>query len=142
MAPAPEELPKEEEYDFQAAIRIALTQTDFEPLLQEFEFTPMRDAFMLDIVGNTVCADSLDYAQRDSHFAGLRLDYDSNRIAENFDSRQLRQSLRAEAIGKPTETATCVERCRTAVTIRLKVGASELRFHCSRTNIGRTFRAS
>ncbi|MGA8300125.1 MAG: hypothetical protein WB817_11620 [Terriglobales bacterium] len=84
MAPAPEELPKEEEYDFQAAIRIALTQTDFEPLLQEFEFTPMRDAFMLDIVGNTVCADLLDYAQRDSHFAGLRLDYDSNRIAENF----------------------------------------------------------
>lgn len=38
----------------------------------------------LDIVGNTVCADLLDYAQRDSHFAGLRLDYDSDRIAETF----------------------------------------------------------
>lgn len=66
MTPAPEELPKEEEYDFQAAIRIALVQTAFESLLQEFEFRPMRDAFMLDIVGNTVCADLLDYAQRDS----------------------------------------------------------------------------
>jgi hypothetical protein len=84
MTPSPEELPTEEEYDFRAAIRIALTQTAFEPLLQEFEFKPMRDAFMLDIVGNTVCADLLDYAQRDSHFAGLRLDYDSDRIAENF----------------------------------------------------------
>jgi len=84
MNPAPAELPTEEEYDFQAAIRIALAQTAFEPLVQEFEFRPMRDAFMLDIVGNTVCADLLDYAQRDSHFAGLRLDYDSNRIAENF----------------------------------------------------------
>jgi HD superfamily phosphohydrolase len=85
MTPTPQELPKEdEEYDFQAAIRIALVQTTFESLLQEFEFKPMRDAFMLDIVGNTVCADLLDYAQRDSHFAGLRLDYDSSRIAENF----------------------------------------------------------
>ncbi len=52
--------------------------------MNDFEFNPRRDAFMLDIVGNTVCADLLDYAQRDSHFAGLRLDYDSDRIAENF----------------------------------------------------------
>jgi HD superfamily phosphohydrolase len=79
-----QDLPQEGEYEFQVAIRAALSQTVFEPLLQEFEFQPSRDAFMLDIVGNTVCADLLDYAQRDSHFAGLRLDYDSDRIAENF----------------------------------------------------------
>ena len=84
MATVPEDVPKEDEYEFQTAIRIALAQTAFEPLLQEFEFKPIRDAYMLDIVGNTVCADLLDYAQRDSHFAGLHLDYDSIRIAENF----------------------------------------------------------
>jgi hypothetical protein len=39
---------------------------------------------MLDVVGNTVCADLLDYARRDSHFAGLKLGYDAERIAENF----------------------------------------------------------
>jgi HD superfamily phosphohydrolase len=78
------DLPDGQEYPFQAAIRTALSDTGFEHLLPEFEFQPSRDAFMLDIVGNTVCADLLDYAQRDSHFAGLRLDYDSDRIAENF----------------------------------------------------------
>jgi HD superfamily phosphohydrolase len=78
------DFPREGEYDFQAAVRLALQETVFEPLLQEFEFQPNREAFMLDIVGNTVCADLLDYAKRDSHFAGLRLDYDPDRIAENF----------------------------------------------------------
>jgi HD superfamily phosphohydrolase len=78
------DLPDGGEYEFQAAIRIALTGTSFEHLLTEFDFQPRRDAFMLDIVGNTVCADLLDYAKRDSHFAGLRLDYDPERIAENF----------------------------------------------------------
>jgi len=83
-SPAESDLPEGEEYAFQAAIRAALNETSFEQLLRKFEFEPSRDAFMLDIVGNTVCADLLDYAQRDSHFAGLRLDYDSDRIAENF----------------------------------------------------------
>jgi HD superfamily phosphohydrolase len=77
------DLPSKDEYAFQTAIREALTPK-FEPLLQAFDFQPNRDAFMLDIVGNTVCADLLDYAQRDSRFAGLKLDYDSDRIAENF----------------------------------------------------------
>lgn len=45
---------------------------------------PLPVFTMLDIVGNTVCADLLDYAKRDSYFAGLRLDYDPDRIAENF----------------------------------------------------------
>jgi HD superfamily phosphohydrolase len=77
-------LPRSTPYEFQMAIQIALSGTKYEVLLEEFRFDPHRDAYMLDIVGNTVCADLLDYAQRDSHFAGLRLDYDPDRIAENF----------------------------------------------------------
>lgn len=77
-------LPRASGYEFQSVVRYALADTEFEPLLNAFEFQPQRDAFMLDIVGNTVCADLLDYAKRDSHFAGLKLDYDTGRIAENF----------------------------------------------------------
>lgn len=72
------------EYQFQLALRTALAEPEFSRLTDEFTFEPHRDAYMLDIVGNTVCADLLDYAHRDSHFAGLRLDYDPDRIAENF----------------------------------------------------------
>jgi hypothetical protein len=53
-------------------------------LEEKYSFDKHRDAYMLDIIGNTVCADLLDYAQRDSHFAGIKLGYDSDRIAENF----------------------------------------------------------
>jgi len=77
----PHKIPDTKPYSFQTVIRTALQETDFEPLLQEFEFEPHRDAFMLDIVGNTVCADLLDYAKRDSLYAGLRLDFDPDRIA-------------------------------------------------------------
>jgi HD superfamily phosphohydrolase len=35
-----------------------------------------RDAFFLDIVGNTVCADLLDYARRDCRNAGVHVDFD------------------------------------------------------------------
>jgi HD superfamily phosphohydrolase len=80
--PTSKNLPDGGEYPFQAVVRIALQKTHFESLIREFD--PHKDAFMLDIVGNTVCADLLDYARRDSHFAGLRLDYDPDRIAENF----------------------------------------------------------
>jgi hypothetical protein len=79
-----EDVPSKAEYPFQELVRTALEGTQFEPLIKQFEFEPRRDAFMLDIVGNTVCADLLDYAGRDSHFAGLRLNYDPDRIAENF----------------------------------------------------------
>lgn len=82
--PKPSDVPGPHPYPFQLAIRDALIGTEFASLLQEFHFEPQRDAFMLDIVGNTVCADLLDYARRDSHYAGLRLDFDSDRIAENF----------------------------------------------------------
>lgn len=80
----PEIVPKATPYQFEELVRMALEGTQFASLNQEFVFEPHRDAFMLDIVGNTVCADLLDYARRDSHFAGLKLGYDAERIAENF----------------------------------------------------------
>jgi HD superfamily phosphohydrolase len=86
------DLPENREYEFQSVVRNALQGTEFEPMFNEFQFWSNRDAFMLDIVGNTVCADLLDYAKRDSHFAGLCLDYDSDRIAENFTLVNLDES--------------------------------------------------
>lgn len=37
---------------------------------------PFRDCWMLDIIGNTICADLMDYTRRDTHFAGLHVDFD------------------------------------------------------------------
>ncbi len=111
-------LPKEDEYHFQTALRLALEDTKFEKLLHEFDFVPNRDAYMLDVVGNTVCADLLDYAKRDSHFAGIRLDYDSDRIAENFtlvslDASAYELSHAAKVAGSETATARSVPEGRT-----------------------------
>lgn len=39
-----------------------------------------RDAFLVDIVGNTICADLLDYARRDAGNAGLRVQFDERFI--------------------------------------------------------------
>ena len=62
------------------------------PLSEDLRFQPRRDAYMIDLVGNTVCADLLDYAKRDAHFANLKLDYDADRIAENFHARGLERN--------------------------------------------------
>src|SRR5260370_25298197 len=40
------------------------------------KFVLHRDMFMLDLVGNTICADLLDYARRDADNAGLRIQFD------------------------------------------------------------------
>lgn len=40
------------------------------------DFVPHRDAYMLDVVGNTICADLLDYARRDAKNSGLMLRFD------------------------------------------------------------------
>jgi HD superfamily phosphohydrolase len=71
------------EYPFQRVLAGILNELA-PVLLADYRFVPRRDAFMLDLIGNTVCADLLDYAQRDSHFANLKTGYDSDRIAENF----------------------------------------------------------
>jgi HD superfamily phosphohydrolase len=39
-------------------------------------FNIFSDAFVLDIIGNTICADLLDYSKRDCAQAGLKYDYD------------------------------------------------------------------
>lgn len=39
-----------------------------------------RDAFFVDIVGNTICADLMDYARRDPQNAGLRVQFDDRLI--------------------------------------------------------------
>jgi HD superfamily phosphohydrolase len=67
-------------YSFQKLCDTCLKAMDKTPRT----FVPHRDAYMLDIVGNTVCADLLDYAKRDSRHANLKLDYDADRIAEHF----------------------------------------------------------
>jgi HD superfamily phosphohydrolase len=54
------------------------------PLRDDDRFNPNRDAYLLDVIGNTICADLLDYAQRDSAQAGLKLAYDPQRIIGNM----------------------------------------------------------
>lgn len=39
-----------------------------------------RDALLIDIVGSTICADLLDYARRDPHNVGLRVQFDDRFI--------------------------------------------------------------
>jgi len=75
-------VPKDD-YPFQKILRGVVTELAPD-LLDTGKFVPRRDAFMLDLIGNTVCADLFDYAQRDSHFANLKIAYDADRIAENF----------------------------------------------------------
>jgi HD superfamily phosphohydrolase len=76
--------PDEKPYLFEQLISETLSFAGMERFLTKYRFVKHRDAYMLDIIGNTVCADLLDYAQRDAHFAGIKLGYDADRIAENF----------------------------------------------------------
>ncbi len=71
-------------YPFEQLIDAVLRHLAEPPVTGLGAFHLQRDAFLLDVIGNTICADLLDYAERDSHFAGLKLDYDVNRIVENF----------------------------------------------------------
>lgn len=71
------------EYAFDRLFGQIFLKLDVIPMDPE-AFVPHRDAFMLDVIGNTICADLLDYAKRDSVSAGLKLDYDASRIIENF----------------------------------------------------------
>ena len=82
-SPEPKHFPRQEGHDFQRLLR-SIIKACGKTLSSTRQFQPARDAFMLDIVGNTVCADLLDYAKRDSHYSNLKLDYDPDRIAENF----------------------------------------------------------
>ncbi|HEY6352247.1 MAG TPA: hypothetical protein VI636_22850 [Candidatus Angelobacter sp.] len=46
------------------------------PARGPLEFVLHRDMYMIDLVGNTICADLLDYARRDADNAGLRVQFD------------------------------------------------------------------
>ena len=86
-------------YEFQEAIDTALGQ-----VLKDKGhacFDPHLDAYMLDVVGNTVCADLLDYAKRDTRQANIKLDFDADRIAENFTLVACDESC--EILGKKEE---------------------------------------
>jgi hypothetical protein len=43
----------------------------------EKQICELKDPYIADIVGNTICADLLDYLRRDAYFSGLCLSYDS-----------------------------------------------------------------
>ncbi|MGD0900628.1 MAG: hypothetical protein ABR915_22580, partial [Thermoguttaceae bacterium] len=75
--------PKLGSYAFERLLQAVLDKSD-SPLTEHDFFRPQHDAFLLDVIGNTICADLLDYARRDSLFAGLKLNYDPDRIVENF----------------------------------------------------------
>ena len=83
--PDPEQVPNAKigSYAFERLITAILDKVK-SPLTDDEIFHPQRDAFLLDVIGNTICADLLDYARRDSLFAGLKLNYDPDRIIENF----------------------------------------------------------
>lgn len=46
------------------------------PSVAAFDLELYRDIYMIDLVGNTICADLLDYARRDADQAGLRVQFD------------------------------------------------------------------
>ncbi|MGA9063435.1 MAG: hypothetical protein WB341_17460 [Terracidiphilus sp.] len=48
-----------------------------DPNAKPARFVLHRDLFLIDLVGNTICADLLDYAQRDADQAGLRIQFDT-----------------------------------------------------------------
>lgn len=70
-------------YPFERLLEAILRVNDH-VIAPEDDFIPQRDCYLLDVIGNTICADLLDYAKRDSVSAGLKLDYDAGRIVDNF----------------------------------------------------------
>lgn len=99
-------VPESAGYDFQRLVEKVLERVGSLDLLNSIRFVPQRDAYLLDIVGNTVCADILDYAKRDAHYANLKLDYDADRIAEGFTLASWDPSAY-----KADKKANCERRC-------------------------------
>lgn len=70
------------------------------PAIEQDLFQPKRDIYLLDVIGNTICADLLDYAKRDAINSGLRLDYDPDRIMANMtvvEHQQAHSSIQANS---------------------------------------------
>jgi HD superfamily phosphohydrolase len=53
---------------------------EIEPLSPPPDLVIHRDLFLIDIVGNTICADLIDYARRDATNAGLKATFDQRLI--------------------------------------------------------------
>jgi len=63
----------------------------------ELIFNLIEEPYICDIVGNTISADLLDYARRDSRFCGLRLDFDE-RVYEYFTLATVEEELKFKKI--------------------------------------------
>lgn len=92
--------------DVEAELLVSAVAAEIDSSVKSREFVLHRDMFMVDLVGNTICADLLDYARRDAENAGLRI---------QFDDRFLRYLCVASVKGElsPTRKA-CI---RTAIQI-------------------------
>lgn len=53
---------------------------EIEPLAPPLDLIIHRDLFLIDLVGNTICADLIDYARRDAANAGVRASFDQRLI--------------------------------------------------------------
>jgi len=105
------------EYRFDRLLGLIFHELEVTPVDLE-TFVPHRDAFMLDVIGNTICADLLDYAKRDSVCAGLKLDYDASRIIENFTLVSWEEEEGTEVEDDPDEEHPFANLCiRTAISI-------------------------
>src|ERR1700687_5650863 len=58
------------------ALLVSEVSQELDPERDPVDFCIHRDAIFVDIVGNTICADLIDYAERDSRNAGLRVQFD------------------------------------------------------------------
>lgn len=76
----------------QAILTRSPKRKTFDPLLVEQLDSP----FMADIVKNTICADLLDYAARDTYFSGLRQSYDPRLFAYFEIDEKNRLALRLQ----------------------------------------------
>jgi HD superfamily phosphohydrolase len=79
----PVHIPSAEKYAFQKLLEAVICPPGASMSKIDL-LDPHRDAFLLDVIGNTICADLLDYAKRDAMYCGLNLDYDADRIIEQF----------------------------------------------------------
>ena len=62
-------------------------------IIGETPFDPEHDLWQADVLGNTICADLLDYARRDTHFAGLVSQFD-DRIYRYLELRRVKDKTR------------------------------------------------
>jgi len=112
----PRLVPLVEPYSFENVIREVLARAGQSP---PTEFNPHKDAFLIDLIGNTVCADLLDYAQRDAHFTNIKTAYDPDRIVESFtlvSFESAHRNLRSED-GRLTDDPFCGYIMRPAVAL-------------------------